>query len=86
MMEQFKKIDFSSLKTILFAGLVIRLIAAVFSEGYGMHDDHYLVIEAAGSWVDGHDYNHWLPWTQTEVIKPEGHSFTYVGINFKCLS
>ena len=82
MMEQVKKIDFSSLKTILFAGLVIRLIAAIFSEGYGMHDDHYLVIEAAGSWVDGHDYNHWLPWTKTNTGMPEGHSFTYVGINF----
>lgn len=81
-MEQVKKIDFSSLKTILFAGLVIRLIAAIFSEGYGMHDDHYLVIEAAGSWVDGHDYNHWLPWTKDNTGMPEGHSFTYVGIHF----
>lgn len=86
MLDRFKHIDFSSLKTILFVGLIFRLIAAIFSEGYGMHDDHYLVIEAAGSWVDGHDYNHWLPWTPDNPGMPEGHSFTYVGLNFLLLS
>ena len=24
-----------------------------------MHDDHFLVIEAAQSWVDGYDYKGW---------------------------
>jgi Alg9-like mannosyltransferase family len=86
MIARLKQIDFSSLKTILFFGLIVRLIAAFFSEGYGMHDDHYLVIEAAGSWVDGHDYNHWLPWTPDNPGAPEGHSFTYVGLNFLLLS
>lgn len=86
MLERLKQIDYSSLKTILFFGLIVRLIAAIFSEGYGMHDDHYLVIEAAGSWVDGHDYNHWLPWTPGNTGNPEGHSFTYVGLNFLLLS
>jgi hypothetical protein len=81
MLERFKQIDFSSLKTILFFGLAVRLIAAFFSEGYGMHDDHYLVIEAAGSWVDGYDYNNWLP-----PGEPDGHSFTYVGLNFLLIS
>jgi hypothetical protein len=88
MLERLKQIDFSSLKTILFFGLLIRLVAVIFSEGYGMHDDHYLVIEAAGSWVDGHDYNHWLPWTprpEGMAVTPEGHSFTYVGLNFLLL-
>ena len=56
-------IDFNSLKTILFFGLVVRLIAAVFSQGYGMHDDHFLIIEASTSWVYGYDYNGWLPWS-----------------------
>lgn len=77
-----KQIDFTALKTILFFGLVIRLIAAIFSKGYGMHDDHYLVVEAAGSWADGYDYNDWLPWSKEVGASPEGHSFTYVGLNF----
>lgn len=80
--ERMKSIDWSSLRVILFVGLVIRLIAAIFSEGYAMHDDHYLVIEAAGSWADGFDYNHWLPWNKPPGSAPEGHSFTYVGLNY----
>ena len=50
-------IDFNSLKTILFFGLVVRLMASIFSQGYGMHDDHFLIIEASTSWIDGYDYN-----------------------------
>jgi len=46
-----------------------------------MHDDHFLIIESAGSWVDGFDYNHWLP-SHPYNSGPEGHSFTYVGINY----
>lgn len=80
--ERFKTIDWTSLKTILFVGLVIRLIAAIFSEGYANHDDHFLIIEAAGSWADGFDYNHWLPWNKPAGSLPEGHSFTYVGLNY----
>jgi len=57
-----QKIDFTSYKTILISALIIRLIAAIFSQGYGMHDDHFLIVEASASWVDGFDYNHWLPW------------------------
>ena len=86
MLEKLRQIDWSSLKTILLFGLIIRLIAVVFSEGYGMHDDHFLVIEAAGSWADGFDYNHWLPWTVDNTGNPEGHSFTYVGLNFLLIS
>ncbi len=76
------KINWSSFKTILFFGLVVRLIAAIFSKGYGMHDDHYLVIEASASWVDGYDYNGWLPWSEQTHGKPEGHSWSYVGLNY----
>jgi len=80
--EQKFHIDFSSFKTLLFAALFIRLIAAIFSQGYGMHDDHFLVVEASSSWVDGYDYNNWLPWSPGFRGKPEGHSFTYVGLNY----
>ena len=80
------RIDFSSYRTIIFVALIVRLIAAIFSQGYGMHDDHFLVIEASGSWVDGFDYNRWLPWTEGNRGMPEGHSFTYVGLNFLLFS
>lgn len=69
-------------KLILFAAILVRLIATIFSQGYGMHDDHFLIIEASASWVDGYDYNRWLPWTEGNRGIPEGHSFTYVGLNF----
>lgn len=78
----FKKIDFTSYKTILVAALIFRLLSAIFSEGYGMHDDHFLIVEAASSWSDGYDYNNWLPWSPDSRGVPDGHSFTYVGINY----
>lgn len=72
----------ASLSKILLFGLIVRLIAAIFSEGYGMHDDHFLIIESSASWVDGFDYNAWLPWTKGNNGIPSGHSFTYVGLNY----
>jgi hypothetical protein len=81
-LKQITKLDFTSYKTIIFAALIIRLIAAVFSQGYGMHDDHFLIIEASTSWVSGYDYNNWLPWSPGNQGHPEGHSFTYVGLNY----
>lgn len=71
----------SPLALVLFVGLVLRLLAAVFAQGYLMHDDHFLVIEAAASWAHGTDYNHWLPWTPGNN-GPEGHSFFYVGLHY----
>ena len=50
-----------------------------------MHDDHFLVLEASQSWVDGTDYNDWLPKSQVNPI-PAGHSFFYVGIHYVVLS
>ncbi|MCC7051238.1 MAG: hypothetical protein IT239_05605, partial [Bacteroidia bacterium] len=63
---------------VLLVAFIPRFIAAIFSKGYGMHDDHFLVIEAAQSWVNGYDYNAWLPWTQGNQ-GPSGHSLFYVG-------
>ena len=40
------------------------------------------MIEAAGSWADGFDYNHWLPWNQGDTPRPSGHSFFYVGLHY----
>jgi hypothetical protein len=67
---------------ITLIALIPRLVAAFFSGGYFAHDDHFLVIEAAGSWVAGHDYNHWLPWNQGDNPHPSGHSFVYVGLHY----
>lgn len=75
------------LQSVIIIALALRLLAAVFSQGYGMHDDHYLVIEASQSWADGTDYNDWLPKFQKQANpdiepKPQGHSFFYVGIHY----
>ena len=69
------------LHLILITALLLRLISAIFSKGFEMHDDHYLIIEAPQSWVDGKDYNNWLPWNQ-ENPEPTGHSFFYIGFHF----
>ncbi len=45
------------LVVIMMAAVLFRLLAAIFSMGWGMLDDHYLVIESSGSWTDGFDYN-----------------------------
>ena len=75
------------LQVIIIMALLVRLLAAVFSQGYGMHDDHFLVIEASQSWADGTDYNDWLPKTQKAINPniepvPAGHSFFYVGLHY----
>lgn len=49
-----------------------------------MHDDHFLVLEAAQAWVDNSSNNNWLPWNNPDP-KPSGHSFFYVGMHFLIL-
>ncbi|MCF8405207.1 MAG: glycosyltransferase family 39 protein [Bacteroidales bacterium] len=71
------------IKLILWLAIIIRIIAAIFSKGFGMHDDHFLIIEPAQSWVDGYD-NSWLPGTTRDDL-PTGHSFFYVGIHYLIL-
>lgn len=71
-----------SFKTILIVGLFFRVLTAFFSEGYGMHDDHFLTIETPSSWVHHVDEGGWLPWSKEFKGEPQGHSFTYVGLNF----
>ncbi len=62
--------------------LIPRLLAAFFSGGYFAQDDHFLVIEAAQSWVDGFDYNNWLPWNQGANPIPTGHMMLYPGFHY----
>lgn len=68
------------LQLIIALGLLLRILAAIFSKGFGMHDDHFLVIEAAQSWIDDFDYNDWLP--SSGAKNPSGHSFFYCGIHY----
>ncbi len=66
---------------IMAIGLLLRMISVFFSKGFGMHDDHFLVIEQSQSWVDGGDYLGWLPGSPGND-GPEGHSFFYVGLHY----
>ena len=66
----------------LAAGLLLRLAAATFGSGYLMHDDHFMVLEVAGSWADGEDYNRWLPWNQPQEKEVVPANFAYAGTQF----
>lgn len=72
------------LRSILFLGLFVRLVAAMSSHGYGFSDDHFLVIEVAQQWVDGVDYKSWMPWNGNTVAS--GHSLFYPGMHFLLFS
>ncbi len=72
------------LKVIIWLAVISRLVAAIFSKGYGMHDDHFLIIEPAQSWVDGFDHDNWLPWNQAEG-EERAYNFFYVGIMYLVL-
>lgn len=65
---------------IIVTGIIFRLLAVIFSKGYAMMDDHYLVIEQAQQWVDNYDENKWLP--SYGAATPSGHSLFYVGIHY----
>ena len=63
------------LSLIMLIALVIRLLAAFFSNGFAFHDDHFDVIEIAQDWV----YN--LPiWIYDKM--PPRHSMFYAGIHY----
>src|SRR5581483_9417377 len=68
------------LTVILFLGFFFRLLAFIFSKGFGMWDDHYLIIESSQSWADGYDYDNWLPFSG--ATHPDGHSLFYPGLHF----
>ncbi|MDQ3048345.1 MAG: glycosyltransferase family 39 protein, partial [Bacteroidota bacterium] len=74
--------DEKPLALLLYGALFIRLLSVIFSRGYGMHDDHFLVIEASKSWADGFDYNYWLPTDGATAPTPSGHSFFYSGLHY----
>ena len=70
-----------SFRLIILLAVLTRLIAVMFSKGFGWFDDHFLIIEASQSWVDGYDYNSWLPASEGNN-GPTGHNLFYTGIHY----
>ncbi|MCX6188539.1 MAG: glycosyltransferase family 39 protein [Bacteroidetes bacterium] len=70
------------LQLILLAGLFFRVLAVLFSKGFGMLDDHFLVIEQAQTWVDRVDENNWLINAKKTMEHPDGHSLFYTGLHY----
>lgn len=77
-LNQFKNYP---LRAIMVTALVVRLLSAIYSKGYGMHDDHFLIIESSSSWAHNMDFNNWLPNNQ-ENPKATGHNLLYIGLHY----
>src|SRR3989339_1687870 len=75
------------LLSLLVIAFLARLVAVFFAQGYAFHDDHFLVIDAAQSWVGQHDWNNWMPEVQKQMFPdqepiPQGHSLLYPGLHY----
>ncbi|MFZ4798610.1 MAG: hypothetical protein ACOYMA_14020, partial [Bacteroidia bacterium] len=70
------------LNAILIVAFLVRLVAVIFSEGYGMSDDHFLIVEVAQSWLDGRDDSQWLPGPTNPNAAATGHVLLYTGIHY----
>ncbi len=73
------------LRRVLLAAAVVRLIAAIFSEGYIMSDDHFLAVEPVSSWVSGENYHNWFPNEYNETDHAQPFSYAYYFLNFLIL-
>ena len=67
------------LLAIILIALIPRLVAVVFSKGYGMHDDHFGPIEQP--FIIMHDISYW-----TSRAAPHGHSIVYPAIHYALLN
>lgn len=75
------------LTLIILAGIFFRLLAVIFSKGFGMHDDHFLVVEPAQSAVDG--YTHWKDFgsdTPYSIFYPGLHYFFFMYLKWRGLT
>jgi hypothetical protein len=63
------------LLAIMLVALVPRLVAALFSKGYGMHDDHFGPIEQP--FIIMQYFTYW-----TGRVVPHGHSIVYPSIQY----
>jgi hypothetical protein len=68
------------LAVILAAAAAIRLVAAVWSKGYGMYDDHFFTVEVAQRWLEGH--RDWLgdPTSFHSLLYPGFHLVLFAGL------
>ena len=73
------------LRRVLLAAAIVRLIAAIFSEGYIMSDDHFLAVEPVSSWVNGENYHNWYPNAYNQVDHAQPFSYAYYFLNFLIL-
>jgi hypothetical protein len=73
---------YTPLQIIIGLGILFRLLAVLFCKGFGFFDDHFLIIESSQSWVDGFDYNNWLPSPTNPGRKPQGHPLLYPGLHY----
>jgi len=73
--------DDKPLLLVMIVAIITRFLAAVFSRGFGMHDDHFLVIEAAQAWVDGVIVPG-RPQMPGQELIPDGHSMFYMGLHY----
>jgi hypothetical protein len=67
---------------ILFAGILFRTLAVIFSKGFVVFDDEFLVLDPAQSWVFGHDYNYWITGKEGITNAPDGPSIFYPGLHY----
>jgi hypothetical protein len=73
------------LRRVLLAAAAVRLIAAIFSEGYIMSDDHFLAVEPVSSWVHGENYHNWFPNEYNHTDHAQPFSYAYYFLNFLIL-
>ena len=79
MMDSLKRLwNERPLVTIILIALVPRLVAAAFSKGYGMHDDHFGPIEQP--FIIMQYFTYW-----TGRVVPHGHSIVYPSIQYALL-
>jgi hypothetical protein len=48
-----KYIEKHPLASLMIIAIIFRAFAVIFAKGFGMHDDHFCVIEIAQKWLDG---------------------------------
>lgn len=65
---------FPSIRVAIVIGLALRILAAVFSPGYAMHDDHFVIEDGPFRWFLV-DHGGWF-----DRDVPPGHSVVYPGI------
>jgi 4-amino-4-deoxy-L-arabinose transferase-like glycosyltransferase len=76
MIEKIRKHwETNPLLLIMLTAAIFRLLAAIFSKGYAMSDDHFVIIHIAQRWLDG--YNDWF-----DKDHPSGFSLVYPGLHY----